>query len=100
MKKLPTIDPLYWVMIVSANTIGESGGDLISVSIKLGYAASTAILVALFALAVIVALWTKSQHASIYWITIILSSTAGTTMSDLITRSASATAGGRSPFWP
>ena len=87
MKKLPTIDPLYWVMIISANTIGESGGDLISMSMNLGYAASTAILVALFALAVVVALWTKSQHASIYWTTIILSSTAGTTMSDLITRS-------------
>jgi uncharacterized membrane-anchored protein len=86
MKKLPTIDPLYWLMIISANTIGESGGDLISMSMNLGYAASTAILVGLFALAVVVALWTKVQHPSIYWITIILSSTAGTTMSDLITR--------------
>jgi uncharacterized membrane-anchored protein len=87
MKKLPTIDPLYWIMIISANTIGESGGDLISMSMNLGYAASTIVLVALFALAVIVALWTKSQHPSIYWITIILSSTAGTTMSDFVTRS-------------
>ena len=86
MKKLPSIDPLYWLMIISANTIGESGGDLISMSMNLGYAASTAILVGLFALAVGVALWTKAQHPSVYWITIVLSSTAGTTMSDLITR--------------
>jgi uncharacterized membrane-anchored protein len=86
MKKLPTIDPLYWIMIISANTIGESGGDLISQTLGLGYGTGTAALVALFAVAVIVALWTKVQHPSIYWITIILSSTAGTTMSDFVTR--------------
>jgi uncharacterized membrane-anchored protein len=87
MKKLPTIDPLYWIMIISANTIGESGGDLISQTLGLGYGTGTAALVALFAVAVIVALWTKVQHPSVYWITIILSSTAGTTMSDFVTRS-------------
>jgi uncharacterized membrane-anchored protein len=86
MKKLPTIDPLYWVMIISANTIGESGGDLISQTLDLGYFASTIVLVGLFAMAVAVALWTKVQHPSIYWTTIILSSTAGTTMSDWVTR--------------
>jgi uncharacterized membrane-anchored protein len=86
MKKLPTIDPLYWVMIISANTIGESGGDLISQTLDLGYLASTIVLVSLFALAVFVAVSTKSQHPSVYWITIILSSTAGTTMSDWVTR--------------
>jgi uncharacterized membrane-anchored protein len=86
MKKLPTIDPLYWVMIISANTIGESGGDLISQTLDLGYLASTIALVGLFAIAVAVALSTNSQHPSIYWTTIILSSTAGTTMSDWVTR--------------
>jgi uncharacterized membrane-anchored protein len=86
MKKLPTIDPLYWIMIISANTIGESGGDLISQTLDLGYLASTVVLVGLFALAVVVSLWTKVQHPSIYWMTIILSSTAGTTMSDWVTR--------------
>ncbi len=86
MKKLPTIGPLYWAMILSANTIGESGGDLISQTLNLGYLASTIALVGLFAIAVGIAVSTKSQHPSIYWITIILSSTAGTTMSDWITR--------------
>ena len=86
MKKLPTIGPLYWAMIISANTIGESGGDLISQTFDLGYLASTIALVGLFAIAVAVAVSTKTQHPSIYWITIILSSTAGTTMSDWVTR--------------
>jgi uncharacterized membrane-anchored protein len=86
MKKLPKIDPLYWMMIISANTIGESGGDLISQSLGLGYSTGTVVLVALFALAVVVALWTKTQHPSVYWTTIILSSTVGTTMSDWVTR--------------
>ena len=84
-KKLPNIDPLYWVMILSANTIGEAGGDLISDSFN-SYWVSTSVLVSLFALSMLIALLTKVQHPSIYWITIILSSTAGTTMSDLITR--------------
>lgn len=86
IKKLPAIEPLYWVMIISANTIGESGGDLISMSLNLGYAAATVALVSLFIVAMLIAMWTRVQHPSIYWVTIILSSTAGTTMSDLITR--------------
>lgn len=86
MKKLPRIDALYWLMVISANTIGESGGDLISQSLGLGYGASTAVLVALFLVAVIVAVAMRVQHASIYWTVIILSSTAGTTMADFVTR--------------
>ena len=87
MKKLPRLDALYWVMIVSANTIGESGGDLISQSLGLGYGASTAVLIGLFLVAVIAAVATRVQHPPVYWVTIILSSTAGTTMSDFVTRS-------------
>jgi uncharacterized membrane-anchored protein len=88
MKKLPRIDLAYWVMIISANTIGETAGDLISMSLGLGYGASTAVLIGLFAAAAIVAVSTRTQHPALYWTVIILSSTAGTTMSDLITRKA------------
>jgi len=85
-KKLPPIDVLYWIMIISANTIGETAGDLISMTFNVGYGASTIILMALFFGFVGLAVWTKIQHASIYWIVIILSSTAGTTLSDLVAR--------------
>ncbi len=45
MKRLPKIDWVYWVMIISANTVGEAGGDLISQTLALGYGASTAVLI-------------------------------------------------------
>ncbi len=86
MKKIPPINTLYWVMVISANTIGESGGDLISQTFGLGYGASTVVLIGLFALAALVAVLTKVQHPSLYWLVIILSSTAGTTLSDYVTR--------------
>jgi uncharacterized membrane-anchored protein len=73
-------------LIISANTIGETAGDLISMTFNVGYAWSTVILLMMFAVAVGVAVWTKIQHQSIYWIVIILSSTAGTTLSDLVSR--------------
>jgi uncharacterized membrane-anchored protein len=86
MKRLPPITLGYWIMIISANTIGESGGDLISQTFGLGYGASTIALIGLFILAALVAVMTRSQHPAIYWTVIILSSTAGTTMSDYVTR--------------
>jgi len=85
-KRLPDINLLYWLLIISANTIGETAGDLISMTFNVGYAWSTVILFGLFFAAVGVAVWTKIQHQSIYWIVIILSSTAGTTLSDLVSR--------------
>ncbi len=85
-KRLPPINIMYWLLIISANTIGETLGDLISMTFKVGYAWSTVILMGLFAVAVIAAVWTKVQHAWLYWIVIILSSTAGTTLSDLVNR--------------
>jgi uncharacterized membrane-anchored protein len=86
MKKIPRVDTLYWIMVISANTIGESGGDLISQTFGLGYGASTVALIGLFFVAAMVAVLTRIQHATLYWIVIILSSTAGTTLSDYITR--------------
>jgi len=85
-KRLPDINLMYWLLIISANTIGETAGDLISMTFHVGYAWSTVILMLMFAVAVAVAVWTKIQHQSIYWIVIILSSTAGTTLSDLVSR--------------
>ncbi len=85
-KRLLPIDLMYWLLIISANTIGETLGDLISMTFNVGYAWTTVILMAMFAIAVVAAVWTKVQHAWLYWIVIILSSTAGTTLSDLVNR--------------
>lgn len=87
MKRLPKVDAIYWLMIVSANTIGESGGDLVSQSLNVGYGMGSAVLIGMFALAAGAEVWTRTQHRALYWTVIILSSTAGTTMSDFVTRS-------------
>ncbi|TAK32423.1 MAG: hypothetical protein EPO40_02565 [Myxococcaceae bacterium] len=86
MKKLPTIDAMYWAMIVSATTIGETGGDLISTSLGLGYGWGTLVLLSLFVLACAVEVSFPRRHIALYWLVIMLASTAGTTVSDYLSR--------------
>lgn len=87
MKTLPTINLQYWLLIISATTLGETGGDLISQSLGLGYGGGTIFLVGLFVLALVMQVRMKIQHAASYWTVIILTSTAGTTISDYLSRS-------------
>lgn len=87
MKQLPKIDTQYWAMILSATTLGETAGDLISRSLGLGYGLGSVALIALFIIALVFELRSKTQNAFLYWLVIILTSTAGTTMSDYVTRS-------------
>ncbi|HYN55149.1 MAG TPA: hypothetical protein VES38_10635 [Methylotenera sp.] len=86
MKKLPTINAQYWAFIISATTLGETGGDLISQSLHLGYAGASILLIALFIIALLIELKTAIQHPLLYWLVIILASLAGTTISDFVTR--------------
>ncbi|HQE34306.1 MAG TPA: hypothetical protein PLO52_02975 [Flavobacterium alvei] len=87
MKHLPKINLFYWALIISANTMGETAGDLISQTFNLGYAGGTIALIALFVLVLIVSISSKSQKPLLYWTAITLASTAGTTISDFISRS-------------
>jgi uncharacterized membrane-anchored protein len=89
MKRLPLIDAQYWALIISATTMGETAGDLISQSLNLGYGGGTIFLISLFVLALIAALFSKIQHQALYWTVITLASTAGTTLSDYFTRTLS-----------
>lgn len=86
MKKLPPINLIYWVFIISSTTLGETAGDLISQTLDLGYGMATLVIVGMFALAVAAAVLTKVQHAALYWIVIILASIGGTTLSDYVSR--------------
>ncbi len=86
MKKLPTINAQYWAFIISATTLGETGGDLISQSLHLGYASASILLIGLFVLALFIELKTAVQHPALYWVVIIMASLAGTTISDYVTR--------------
>ncbi|WP_309609768.1 hypothetical protein [Flavobacterium sp.] len=87
MKHLPKINLFYWALIISANTMGETAGDLISQTFNLGYGGGTLVLISLFIIALTISIYSKSQKPLLYWTVITLASTAGTTISDFISRS-------------
>ena len=86
MKYLPKINLFYWALIISANTMGETAGDLISQTFNLGYGGGTLVLLAMLIIAVTLSIFSKSQNPILYWTLITLSSTAGTTISDYLSR--------------
>lgn len=87
MKHLPKINLFYWLLIINANTIGETAGDLISQTFNLGYGGGTIALLGLFLIALTISIYSKNQKPIVYWSIITLSSTLGTTISDFISRS-------------
>lgn len=87
MKHLPKINLFYWALIISANTMGETAGDLISQTFNLGYGGGTIALLGLFFIALIISIYSKNQKPLLYWTVITLASTLGTTISDFISRS-------------
>ena len=84
--KLPAITISFWIMKICATTLGETAGDLLSMTLKVGYAVSTVILLSFFFVFLVVQLSTKTYHPLIYWSVILATSTAGTTMSDYMDR--------------
>jgi uncharacterized membrane-anchored protein len=70
-----------------ATTLGETGGDAVSMSLKLGYAISSAIFIGLFVILVCAQIAAKSFRPFLYWLVIVATTTAGTTMADFADRS-------------
>jgi uncharacterized membrane-anchored protein len=85
--KVPQIALAFWIIKIAATTLGETGGDALSMTMNLGYAVSTII----FLVAFLTVLWlqvrAKSFHASLYWAVIVATTTLGTTMADYADRS-------------
>lgn len=79
--KLPAITLTFWVMKICATTLGETAGDLLSMTLHVGYALSSIILLSSFLVTVVVQLTVKKHHPVIYWAVILSTSTAGTTLS-------------------
>lgn len=73
-------------MKICATTLGETGGDLFSMTLGIGYAVSSAIFFGLLAVFLAFQLASKKYHPVLYWVVILLTSTAGTTMSDFMDR--------------
>lgn len=85
--KVPQVTVAFWVMKVCATTLGETAGDLLSMTLNVGYALSTILLLGVFAASLAAQLKAKSFHPLLYWAVILSTSTAGTTMSDFMDRS-------------
>lgn len=87
MNKLPQITAFFWIMKICATTLGETAGDLLSMTLNVGYAVSSVILIGIFLATLVTQLKAKSHNPLIYWTVILSTSTAGTTMSDFMDRS-------------
>ncbi|MBY0508861.1 MAG: hypothetical protein K2P94_01795 [Rhodospirillaceae bacterium] len=87
LTKVPEVTLLFWIMKIAATTLGETGGDAVSMSMNLGYLISTGIFAAIFIAAVIAQISAKRFHPYLYWATIIATTTVGTTLADFVDRS-------------
>ena len=84
--KLPEITVFFWAMKILATTLGETGGDLLAQTLKVGYVASSVIFVAALFVSVAAQIRAKCFHPALYWAVIVFTCTAGTTMSDFLNR--------------
>lgn len=87
LSKVPEVTLVFWVIKILATTLGETGGDAVSMSMHLGYLVATGIFAAVFIVAVIAQISAKKFHPLIYWTTIIATTTVGTTLADFADRS-------------
>lgn len=87
LSKVPEVTLIFWIIKVLATTLGETGGDAVSMSMDLGYLVGTGIFAVIFIVAVIAQISAKEFHPVLYWITIIATTTVGTTLADFADRS-------------
>jgi uncharacterized membrane-anchored protein len=86
MNKVAPITLSFWIMKISATTLGETAGDLLSMTMNIGYAISSIILLSLFLITLGIQLLVNKFHPVLYWSVILTTSTAGTTLSDYMDR--------------
>jgi uncharacterized membrane-anchored protein len=88
MSKLPAITAVFWIMKIAATTLGETGGDLVAQTLNVGYLVSSVLFVGLFLVSLVAQLRAKKYHPALFWAVIVTTSTAGTTISDFMNRTA------------
>jgi uncharacterized membrane-anchored protein len=87
LAKVPEVTLVFWLIKIAATTLGETGGDAVSMSMGLGYLAGTAIFAVIFIIAVAAQVRAKAFHPALYWVTIVATTTVGTTLADFADRS-------------
>ena len=85
--KIPEVTLIFWIIKIAATTLGETGGDAVSMSMNLGYLIGTVIFAAIFFVAVAFQISAKQFRPFLYWTTIIATTTVGTTLADFADRS-------------
>ena len=86
--KVPLVTLWFWFIKICATTVGETGGDALSMTLKLGYAVSSLIFMVFFAITLFIQVRAKSYHPFAYWAVVVATTTVGTTMSDYLDRTA------------
>jgi len=85
--KIPEVTLVFWIIKIAATTLGETGGDTVTMTLNWGYLLGTALFLSLLVILVIVQIIAKKFHPFLYWATIVASTTAGTTLADFADRS-------------
>jgi uncharacterized membrane-anchored protein len=85
--KVPAVTFGFWIIKIAATTLGETGGDWVTMSLNLGYLVGSAIFLVAFAVIVTAQISAKKFHPYLYWVTIIATTTLGTTLADFCDRS-------------
>ena len=87
LSKVPAVTLAFWIAKIFATTLGETGGDAVSMSMNLGYATASVIFLAILVAGVTMQVLARRYHAWLYWFVIVATTTAGTTLADFATRS-------------
>jgi uncharacterized membrane-anchored protein len=87
LSKVPEVTLVFWIIKIAATTLGETGGDSVTMTFHWGYLAGTALFLALLVALVVLQIVAKKFHPFLYWATIVASTTFGTTMADFADRS-------------
>jgi uncharacterized membrane-anchored protein len=86
LSKAPPAILMFWVVKICATTVGETGGDAVSMSLKLGYVVATLIFLGVFAVTLLAQIAARRYHPWTYWLLVVATTTVGTTTSDMIDR--------------
>ena len=87
LSKVPAVTLAFWIIKIAATTLGETGGDTVTMTLNWGYLAGTALFFGLLVVLVVAQILAKKFHPFLYWATIVASTTFGTTMADFADRS-------------
>src|SRR5438874_11720371 len=86
LSKVPQVTVAFWIVKIFATTLGETGGDALSMQLNLGYAVSTLIFLGFFLVTLTAQVGSKHYHPLFYWAVVVATTTVGTTTSDYLDR--------------